>query len=168
MELLKNAEFKKRVEVESDPAYKQIIPYVILVHHSEVFSYCRGKLLNEARLLGNYSIGIGGHISISDLNLFNMPYEVAMQREVYEEVDISSTYADRIVGLINDDTNDVGKVHLGIVHALTLQERQVKAKEKSINEAQFLSIKQLAQDVDRYENWSRICINNIDKIIGAA
>ena len=167
MSMLGEAEFKRRADAETDPAYKQIIPYVILAHHADVFSYRRGKLLNEARLLGSYSIGVGGHISISDSSLFHLPYIEAMRREIAEEVEISCDHGDRIVGLINDDTNDVGKVHLGIVHLFNLQQPQVKAKEKSINEAQFCSIDKLLKDREKYENWSQICIGNIKEIIAA-
>ena len=167
MSMIGEAEFRRRAEVETDPAYKQIIPYVMLAHHTDVFSYRRGKLLNEARLLGSYSIGVGGHISVNDSSLFDVPYIAAMEREIAEEVDISCEHDERIVGLINDDTNDVGKVHLGIVHIFNLRERQVKAKEKSINEAQFCSIDKLVKDCDKYENWSQICIRSIKDIVVA-
>ena len=85
-----------------------------------------------------------------------------------EEVEIRSGYQDCIVGLINDDTNDVGRVHIGIVHVLNLHQAEVNAKEKSINQAHFYPVNQLLKNIDKYENWSQICIRNIDKIILSA
>jgi predicted NUDIX family phosphoesterase len=165
MRILEKAIYKKRKEIEDDPKYKQIIPYVLLFCNNNLFSYRRGKLLNEERLLGNYSIGIGGHISTQDINLFTDPYKEAMEREVKEEVIISSKYKERVIGLINDDSNDVGKVHFGIVHLFDLCEAKVKAREKSINEANFVSLDDIVKYAPRYENWSQICIQNLNKII---
>jgi predicted NUDIX family phosphoesterase len=166
MNILEKATFKKRKDVESNPQYKQIIPYALLSCNMAFFSYRRGKLLSEERLFGNYSIGIGGHISTHDLDLFNVPYKAAMQREVLEEVEILSEYNDRVAGLINDDSNEVGKVHLGIIHVFELQEPKVKPKEKSINEPRFISVDSLLSAVAQYENWSQICIQNMNAIIG--
>lgn len=157
--------FKKRKDAESDPSYKQIIPYVILSYKNTLFSYRRGKLLSEKRLVGNYSIGIGGHISVNDVNLFDVPYKDAMRRELYEEVEITASYSQWIVGLINDDSNDVGKVHFGIVYIFDLESPDVKSREKSINEGKFVAISSLQKDIKKYENWSQICISDIDTLV---
>ncbi len=157
--------FKKRKDVESDPSYKQIIPYVILSYKDTLFSYRRGKLLSEKRLFSNYSIGIGGHISVDDVNLFDVPYKDAMRRELNEEVEITSSYSQWIAGLINDDSNDVGKVHFGIVYIFDLDSPDVKSREKSINEGKFVTISSLQKDIKKYENWSQICISDIDTLV---
>jgi predicted NUDIX family phosphoesterase len=124
----KNHTFLKRKDAETDPAYKQLIPYALLHCGSDVFVYRRGKLLAEKRLLGNYSLGIGGHISVTDPGLFGSSYEDGLKREINEEVIIESPYTQRIVALLNDNSNEVGKVHFGIVHALTLEKPLVKPK----------------------------------------
>ena len=155
----------KRKDVETDANYKQIIPYAIFFHGGKIFSYRRGKLLEEKRLLGDYSIGIGGHISSYDDNLFMETYEHGMLREIYEEVRISSSYSQHLVAMINDDTNEVGRVHFGIVHMFYLNQAEVEPKEKSINEGRFVSILNLKSNIDKYENWSQICIQNIDNLI---
>ena len=160
-------DFRPRAEMENDPHYKQIIPYVIISHNDTVFSYRRGKLLGEKRLMGSYSIGVGGHISSSDRNLLHTSYDRGMRRELSEEVDIGSPYSEHIAALLNDDSNDVGSVHFGMVHILCLEEPIVKPREKSMNEPAFVDRHHLLENIDKYENWSQICISNIAKILAA-
>jgi predicted NUDIX family phosphoesterase len=161
----KNHTFMKRKDAESDPAYKQLIPYALLHCGDTIFVYRRGKLQAEKRLLGNYSLGIGGHISVTDPGLFNTTYEDGLKREINEEVVIESPYTQRVVALLNDNSNEVGKVHFGIVHVLTLEKPLVKPREKSINETKFLGIDELQKDVEGFENWSKICIQHIHQLI---
>ncbi|MBN2845537.1 MAG: phosphoesterase [Deltaproteobacteria bacterium] len=161
----KNTEFRRRSIVETDYQYKQLIPYIILSHDNTIFSYRRGKLLNEKRLAGNYSIGLGGHVSVNDVDLFEVSYHEAMLRELTEEVEIRTNYTQTIVAMLNDDSNDVGRVHIGIIYFFDLKYPAVFPKEKSINEPEFISIPSLIKNVERYESWSKICIENIDKII---
>jgi predicted NUDIX family phosphoesterase len=161
----KNHSFMKRKEAENNPDYKQLIPYALLHHKNNIFVYRRGKLLAEKRLFGNYSIGVGGHIGVTDPGLFGTTYEDGLKREINEEVFIDSSYTQRIVALINDDSNDVGKVHFGIVHALALEKPLVRPKEKSINETKFMSTDELKSKIDTFENWSKICIQHIDRVI---
>jgi predicted NUDIX family phosphoesterase len=160
-----NHTFLKRKDAETNPVFKQLIPYALLHCGSDVFVYRRGKLLAEKRLLGNYSLGIGGHISVTDPGLFSTTYEDGLKREIDEEVIIESRYTQRVVALLNDDSNDVGKVHFGIVHALTLEKPLVKPREKSINETKFLGISNIQKDIDGFENWSKICIEHIHHIV---
>ena len=162
----KNHTFLKRKDAESNPAYKQLIPYALLQFKDTIFVYRRGKLLAEKRLHGNYSLGVGGHISITDSGLFSTTYEDGLKREINEEVNIESPYTQRIVALLNDDSNDVGKVHFGIVHLLALEKPSVKPKEKSINETKFLNTEELRNKIESFENWSKICIQHIDRVIG--
>jgi predicted NUDIX family phosphoesterase len=161
----KNHTFIKRKDAESNPAFKQLIPYALLQCGGGIFVYRRGKLLAEKRLLGSYSMGIGGHISVTDPGLFGSSYDDGLKREMNEEVSIESPYTQRVVALLNDDSNDVGKVHFGVVHVLTLDKPLVKPREKSINETKFLAISKLQKDVEKFENWSKICIQNIQRLI---
>jgi predicted NUDIX family phosphoesterase len=109
--------YKPRPEMEEDPSFKQLIPYVVFRYQTpdgetQLFSYARGKGQGESRLHDKWSIGIGGHISSVD-NSENEPYRDGMRRELEEEVMIDTPYSERCVGLINDDESEVGKVHLG-------------------------------------------------------
>jgi predicted NUDIX family phosphoesterase len=158
--------FLRRKDIENDQNYKQIIPYVIFMHQETIFSYRRGKLLKEKRLLGAYSIGIGGHISVFDTNLFTETYKQGMAREIYEEIRVDANYDQHLAAMINDDTNDVGRVHFGVVHLFELEQPHVHPKEKSINEAMFIPLPKLENEIEKYENWSQICIRNIKNLIG--
>ena len=117
----KNHSYLKRKEAEINPSFKQLIPYALICCNDSVFVYRRGKLVDEKRLLGNFSLGIGGHISITDPALFGTTYEEGLKRELNEEVSIESKVTQKVAALLNDDSNDVGKVHLGIVHVLKLE-----------------------------------------------
>jgi len=158
--------YMARGECEPNPEYKQIIPYVIMVCGGEVFRYTRGKKGSEERLRSLYSIGIGGHISHDDESLFDDTYEAGMARELAEEVEISSAYEETIVGVLNDDSNEVGAVHFGIVHLFRLDEPKVRRRESVIAEAGFVPISRLADEIDRYETWSQLCIKAIPELNG--
>lgn len=157
--------YMKRKEAEYNPEFKQLIPYALLRCEEKFFVYRRGKLQGEKRLIGNYSLGVGGHISIDDPTLFGSSYHDGLMREVNEEVAISSPYKFKVAGLINDDSNEVGKVHLAVVHIFDLAKPQVVPKEKSINETKFMGKTELVEHKDQFENWSQICIDNIDMLL---
>ncbi len=167
--LLKEShKFLRRSEAEKDVNYKQLIPYVIFYHDNKILSYQRGVLLSEERLRHNHSIGVGGHLCIDDPNLFSPSYREGMYREIHEELHIDSKYTDKIVALLNDDSNEVGKLHFGIIHILVMREPIVRKKEKSINNPIFIPIELLKSNISKYENWSRICIENIELLISHA
>ena len=154
--------YRPRSEMETDPSFKQLIPYVIFRYVdpagvSHVFEYTRGKGQGEKRLHSKRSIGIGGHISSDDAAETN-PYQEGMRRELEEEVIIDTTYTERCVGLINDDETEVGKVHLGVVHLFDVDAPAVQPRETEIIDAGFRPVAQLLQNLDGFESWSRICL----------
>ncbi|NLK42324.1 MAG: hypothetical protein GX298_09765 [Planctomycetes bacterium] len=157
--------FMPRANAEQDPAYKQLIPYVILRCGDRTLSYVRGKRGGESRLVGNRSIGIGGHINpIDELALFSdlrETYLNAVQREVEEEIHVQANYTDRIVALINDDSNAVGSVHLGVVHLWTLDSEAVEKREQMITQMGFLSTDELQAVRDTMETWSQLCLDGL-------
>jgi predicted NUDIX family phosphoesterase len=161
----KHHTYMKRKEAETNPEFKQLIPYALLRCGDKVFAYRRGKLQGEKRLIGNYSLGIGGHISIDDPTLFGSTYHDGLMREVNEEVAIASPYKYKVAGLLNDDSNEVGQVHLGIVHIFDLAKPLVTPKEKSINETKFMNKAELIEQKEQFENWSQICIDHIDMLL---
>jgi predicted NUDIX family phosphoesterase len=154
--------YRARAEAESDPSYKQIVPYVVLRWGDQVFHYTRGKRATETRLQALRSIGVGGHISAEDNSLFDSPYREAMFREVAEEVYLESAYTERCIGLINDDSTPVGQVHLGIVHVFELAEPKVQKREQALTRAGFASIGELCLQRDEFETWSQIALDAIN------
>lgn len=160
-------QFKPRSEMETNPDYKQLIPYVIMSCGGRYLTYLRGKRAGEKRLVGNRSIGIGGHINpIDDMSLFSFrdTYLNAVKREVEEEVNLETGYTDRIVALLNDDSNEVGKVHLGVVHLWTLDSVNVTKKEQMINQLTFMSITELLEVRDEMETWSQLCLDGLNEL----
>jgi predicted NUDIX family phosphoesterase len=153
--------YRPRNEVETDPSYKQLIPYCVFRCGDDVFHYRRGGLQGEARLRSLRSIGIGGHISSTDAETAEASYLAAMRREIEEEVFLESAYTQKCVGLINDDRTDVGRVHLGIVHIFELEAPKVRPREESIIDTGFASPAELAKDSGSFETWSQICLDHL-------
>jgi predicted NUDIX family phosphoesterase len=155
--------YRPRNQMEEDPSFKQLIPYVIFRHTAangtvSLFQYTRGKGQGERRLHRKRSIGIGGHISSVDQQAELHPYQEGMQRELEEEVFINSTYQDSRVGLLNDDQTEVGRVHLGVVHIFDVTTPDVRPREAEIMEAGFRPLHQLREQPDGFESWSQICL----------
>lgn len=160
-----NNRFVARRSAEHDLHYKQLIPYVVLRFGDSVFSYVRGKQSSEARLVAMRSIGVGGHIEPADQSLFSSDREMyleAARREVCEEVKIETPYVEHIVALINDDSTDVGKVHLGIMHIWDLAEPKVTKRESLITQAGFVPITGLKTKLDELETWSQIALQVLE------
>lgn len=158
--------FRPRGQMESDPSFKQLIPYVILQHTDaagtiRVFTYTRGSGQGERRLHARRSIGIGGHISEEDAAGGSDPYLTGMQRELAEEVTIRCDYSERRVGLIYDSTTEVGRVHLGVVHILELEEQRVEPNEEDISDTEFITLDALRAEYDSLEVWSRLCVDSL-------
>ncbi|MEY2493454.1 MAG: hypothetical protein QOH24_2405 [Verrucomicrobiota bacterium] len=162
--------FLPRGQAESDPAHKQIIPYALIAHGDTVLHYVRGKKAGEQRLVAKGSIGIGGHMNQEDELLFNYAidenvYRAGVEREVNEEVRIESPFEDRIVALLNDDTTEVGRVHLGIVHVFRLAEPKVQKREAMITNLAFRKKDELLALRDNLETWSQLCVDSLDRLL---
>jgi len=158
--------FMDRSQVENDPGYKQLIPYVIMSYDGKYLSYVRGKRAGETRLVGLRSIGIGGHINpADDMPLFNNDfyetYLAAVDREVAEEVAVETTHSNQIVALLNDESNEVGSVHLGIVHHWALDAPKVDKREQMITQMTFMTPEELLEIKDTLETWSGLCVDHL-------
>jgi predicted NUDIX family phosphoesterase len=154
------ASFRPRSEVEDDPSLKQIIPYVVFRSGGLVFCYTRGGGGGEARLRRRRSLGVGGHVAEADAEGRGTveAYEMALRRELEEEVEIASRGTSRRVGLINDDSTPVGQVHLGVVHVYELERPAIRPRENDLAEPGFIAAERLRDDWDAFETWSQICI----------
>jgi predicted NUDIX family phosphoesterase len=156
--------FRPRSEMETDPSFKQLIPYVVFRHAApgqepRLFCYTRGTGQGEGRLHRKRSIGVGGHISTLDVAAATGDlYRDGMRRELDEEVAIDTAYDERCVGLINDDETEVGRVHLGVVHVLDLAEPRVQSRETDLVDSGFFPVSELLADLGTFESWSRIVL----------
>src|SRR5438876_1713501 len=160
--------FLPRAKAETDPTHKQIIPYALIAFQNQVLYYVRGKRAGEQRLVAKGSIGIGGHMNDSDESLFawdEAAYRAGVEREVNEEVKIDTKFEDRIVALLNDDTTEVGRVHLGIVHVFRLAEPKVEKREAIITNLAFLTKDELVARRESLESWSQICVDSLERLL---
>jgi len=160
--------FLPRSQAENDPSHKQIIPYVLLACDGKVLYYVRGKKAGEQRLVAKGSIGIGGHMNEGDESLFALDeaaYRAGVEREVGEEIKIETAFKDRVVALLNDDTTEVGRVHLGIVHVFKLREPKVEKREAMITNLSFLDQQELLARRETLETWSQICLDSLKRLL---
>jgi predicted NUDIX family phosphoesterase len=161
----KHTSYRPRREVELDPGFKQLIPYVIFRHtdhrgRQTVFQYTRGTGQGEGRLHRKHSVGIGGHISTVDADSDGStnPYREGMRRELEEEVVIDTSYTARCVGMINDDQTEVGSVHLGVVYIFDVERPAVRPRETEIIQSGFRPVEEILADMTGFETWSEICM----------
>lgn len=153
--------FMPREEAEHNPDFKQLIPYAVLFHEGRVLHYIRGGTSGEKRLVAKGSIGIGGHINDTDESLFafdDAAYHAAVRREIAEELRIRGAWTENIVGLLNDDSTEVGRVHLGIVHFVRLSTPEVQPGEKALARLEFLGRRALEAAWPSMETWSQILV----------
>jgi len=165
----KNNGFRPRSLAENDPSFKQVIPYVVITDGEKLLHYVRGKKSGEKRLVAKGSIGIGGHINDDDRGLFSANpgdfYRIAVEREVGEEIQVEGDFDSEIIGLINDDSTEVGSVHFGVVHLLWREPAQVIKKEQIITQMEFLPISELVSKKDTLETWSSLCLEPLQELL---
>jgi predicted NUDIX family phosphoesterase len=174
--------FKNREEAEVDTSLKQIIPYCIIIQNSKILTYKRGKTSGESRLRSLWSCGIGGHINpIDEVNTSTNQkittnqeiVDIALLREIQEEFELPWNYDESdigtkpyTVGIINDNSNSVGEVHLGLVKVLEIPPGPVLPKEDSIEELKFVCPEELLSMKASLESWSQLIATNLEPIKG--
>ena len=160
----RHGSFRPRKQVEEDPSFKQIIPYLIVRHTDHLFLFQRNAAGNEARLRGLFSIGVGGHIDRSDVEGANDLVAAGLRRELDEELIIHGTWRARLVGVLNDDTNAVGRVHFGLVHMVDVESPDVVVRESDALTGRMASREDVLAVRDRMETWSRLILETADPV----
>jgi predicted NUDIX family phosphoesterase len=146
--------FMDRPVAEESPEWKQLIPYVVLRDGERVFLMERTDAGGDARLHHKASIGVGGHINPDDGN--GDPLAGGLAREWREELAADWTPEFRLVGLLNDDSNPVGSVHLGVVFEVEAEGRPVAVRETEKLSGRFVTPDQVLAAWDRLETWSQL------------
>ena len=149
--------YMPRDEAETDPSFKQLIPYLVVCHAGRVFHYQR-RGGGEKRLHARRSIGLGGHICSEDGIPSADAYEVGMRRELLEEVTLVGDYRQHCIGLINDDRTPVGQVHLGVVHRIEVTSDLVQCREAALESRGFAVVEELRATIDEFETWSQFLL----------
>lgn len=165
-----------RESLEKDESNRQFILYAVPMRSNgrtgkaEFFAYRRGKGVGEGRLLGNVSVGIGGHVDLADvvhsesvINL-NSTIGIALTREIKEEVKFSGGECELDLfsaGLLLDDSNEVGRVHLGVVMGLLLPDHiDMDCAEPELDTLGFMTAEELLSGTYPLENWTRIVLEH--------
>ena len=143
--------FELRPEMERDPSFKQIIPYLVLRDGPRWFLMQRTRAGGDPRLHDRWSIGVGGHLNPGDGDLAG-----GLVREWQEELVADFVPTFRPVGLLNDDDSDVGAVHLGVVFEADAAERPVAIRETHKLTGSFADTATVAAVRDRMETWSQL------------
>ena len=149
--LERDGRYEPRAEMERDPSFKQVIPYLVLRDGERLFLMQRTTAGGDPRLHGRYSIGVGGHLNPGDGGVLG-----GLRREWAEELVADFVPEFRLVGLLNDDTTEVGAVHLGAVYVADAAGRPVAIRETDKLTGSFVGADDVAAVADRLETWSRL------------
>lgn len=152
--------FLDRPTAEKSPQYKQIIPYVVIRHRDTFFLLQRTQKQTEARLHHKMSIGVGGHINPDTPELLD-----GLQKELEEEVDVRGDYDLAFAGILNDDSTDVGSVHLGAVFVLDTHDGDVFVRETEKMTGRWATREELAAVRETMESWSQILFDAITNLL---
>lgn len=160
----KNYEVKRRGDMEEDPSYKQLISYCLLENENdEILVYQRLSGGGEERLHGQSSVGVGGHMNnVVGADSINEVLRVNAQRELNEEVGLSDDRSQNMeyIGFINDDTNAVGKVHIGVVFKIKVKSSDVEVRETDTLKINWVSQNEI-NDLNRFESWSALILKDL-------
>lgn len=160
----KNYEVKRRGDMEENPSYKQLISYCLLENENdEILVYQRLSGGGEERLHGQSSVGVGGHMNnVVGADSINEVLRVNAQRELNEEVGLSEDRSQNMeyIGFINDDTNAVGKVHIGVVFKIKVKSNDVEVRETDTLKINWVSQDEI-NDLNHFESWSALILKDL-------
>jgi len=165
LELIKNnCEFRRRGDMETDNSFQQIIPYMIFSgpDTNRFFAYKYIGSAGETRLINeNYQLGVGGHINNEDVGQGDI-LDQGMMREWQEEVNFNGNLLQKkLVGIINDDTNPVEEVHVGLVYHFVGDTDDIQIKETDKMAGQMFSVEEILGLP--HSPWMGIVVNNYIK-----
>lgn len=156
--------YLERALAETDPTFKQLIPYVVVRDAEAVFLMHRTDAGGDARLHGRASIGVGGHLNPVDEG--EDALLAGLRREWDEELDAPWEPEFHLVGLLNDDSNPVGAVHLGVVFSVEADGGPVRVREHDKLVGAFADRDAVAASWERLETWSRLVASTLLGVTG--
>ena len=151
----KYSQFKPRKDVEADPSFQQIIPYIIFNFQDQYFFYT--YLAGDKRLINNCQLGVAGHINPIDLKTVEDILEAGMMREWKEEVDYEGNLIEKkFIGILNDERREVESVHLGLVYHFTGDSPQITIKEKDKIKGGLIKLEDMPKYLEGVTGWPEI------------
>lgn len=155
----RDGRFEPRAAMEVDRSWKQVIPYLVLRDGERYFLMRRTRAGGDARLHDRWSIGVGGHLNPGDGDLAG-----GLIREWREEVQAEFEPEFRLVGLLNDDSTDVGSVHVGAVYLADAAGRAVRIRETDKLTGEFAGPSEVARVVPEMETWSALVFDHLERL----
>jgi predicted NUDIX family phosphoesterase len=152
--------FMPRAEVEEDPSYQQIIPYVVFRHGDRYLLTRRLRASTEKRLRQQYSLGVGGHINPGDLE-HGDPVMDGLRREFEEEVVYEGAIEATLLGLINDESAPVSKVHLALAFLVEGSSPEIAIRETKKLAGELLTLEEMRIYYLEMESWSQIVYDRL-------
>lgn len=149
--------FEPRAAMEHDPTFKQVIPYLVLRDGSRYFLMRRTRAGRDTRLHDRWSIGVGGHVNPGDGEILG-----GLRREWREELEADFEPEFRLVGLLNDDTTDVGRVHIGVVYVAEAAGRAVRIRETEKLDGSFAAADTVRGIYEDMETWSQLAFDVLE------
>jgi predicted NUDIX family phosphoesterase len=153
----RNGTYQPRPAMEHDAGWKQVIPYLVVRDGRRYFLMRRTRSGADARLHDRYTIGVGGHLNPGDGGL-----DRGLEREWVEEIEADFVPPFRLVGLLNDDTTDVGRVHVGVIYVAEAAGRAVGIRETEKLTGAFAEPAEIAAVAELLEGWSRIVFEALE------
>ena len=150
------AAYRPRSEAEDDASWKQIIPYLLLRDRGRLFLMQRTRGGGDARLHDRWTIGIGGHVNPADGDLMG-----GLRREWDEEMAADWHPEPTLLGLLNDDSTHVGRVHLGVVYVAEAEGRAVSIRETHKLRGEFVAPADVRRVYDELETWSQLLFDAV-------
>jgi len=161
--IVQNGQFHRRIELEEDPSFKQIIPYAIISNKESFYLFKRTSKQTEKRLHNKFSLGVGGHMNPNDAMKSNNQYLIdELKRELCEEVKLlNGCLIEDIefIGFINDDTISVGSVHIGLLYNIHVSNKEVFINETDKMTADWIDKSSLAEFYEGMETWTKIAFD---------
>jgi predicted NUDIX family phosphoesterase len=154
--ILKNTIYYPRQEAEINEQYKQLVAYIIVTYKNNFFLVQRASNCSEKKLCNKYSIGIGGHLRAEDIRKTFLEWGL---REFHEEVSYLDNFDIEQYAIINDNSNEVGKLHLGITYLISLTNNNITLQSE-LKAASFKSLKEVAKYKKNLEPWSQLLLDN--------
>ncbi len=154
--ILKNQIFIPRDDAEYDFDHKQVIPYVVIRNGNNYLLLKRTTGQTEKRLHNKFSLGIGGHVNPGPSTGNDNVIMKGLYKELNEEVWTCDHAGLNFIGIINDESNSVSKVHLGLLYELEVLSSEYRVLETEKMTAQWVSGDGLEKYYSGLETWSQI------------
>jgi predicted NUDIX family phosphoesterase len=153
--------WRDREEAETNFDFKQVIPYIVVTWSNLYLLSQRTTQQQEKRLHGKFSIGQGGHINNMDFHGSAGYLTNTITREIAEEYTLSEILACEPVGVINDNSTEVARVHLGLVYLMRVVSPEFCVAETDKHTAKWADIDEVRRHYDQMESWSQVLLDNL-------